>query len=98
MIQHILHWNYKDDVAEEERVTIEAELEALPNKIPSLRGLRWGPVTGGRNQTFSHTFVMLFDDMEGLEEYARHPAHVRFAAPFREACATQVVVDFEERL
>ncbi len=22
---------------------------------------------------------MLFDDMEGLQEYATHPAHVRFA-------------------
>ena len=98
MIQHILHWNYRDGLAEGDRAGIEAELEALPNKVPSLRGLRWGVVSGGRNQTFSHTFVMLFDDMEGLEEYTTHPAHVRFAASFREACAAQVVVDFEERI
>jgi len=98
MIQHILHWNYKDDITEEDRARIEADLEALPNMVPSLRALRWGTVIGGRNQTFSHTFVMLFDDMEGLQEYATHPAHIRFAAPFREACAAQVVVDFEERI
>ena len=98
MIQHILHWNYKDDVTEDVRARIEAELEALPDQVPSLRGLQWGPVTGGRNQTFSHTFVMLFDNIEGMQEYASHPAHLGFAAPFREACAAQVVVDFEERL
>ncbi len=98
MIQHVLHWNYKDDVAEEDRASIEAELEALPTQVPSLRSLRWGPVIGGRNQTFSHTFVMLFDDLEGLQEYALHPAHVSFAAPFREACAAQIVIDFKERV
>ena len=97
MIQHILHWNYRDEVPDEERARIEAELEALPARVPSLRGLRWGLVTGGRNHSFSHTFVMLFDDMEGLQEYAVHPAHVSFAAPFKEACVVQVGVDFEER-
>jgi hypothetical protein len=38
---------------------------------------------------------MYFDTMEGLAEYATHPGHVRFAGPFREACAMQVVTDFE---
>lgn len=97
MIQHILHWTYKDDVPEEERTRIEAELAALPSQVPSLRGLQWGPVVGGRNHTFSHTFVMLFDDTEGLQEYTVHPAHLRFAAHFREVC-TAIVVDFEERV
>jgi hypothetical protein len=96
MMQHILHWTYKYDVPEEERTRIETELAALPNHVPSLRGLQWGPVIGGRNHTFTHTFVMLFNDAQGLHQYTVHPAHVRFAGPFREACAEQMVVDFEE--
>jgi hypothetical protein len=96
MIQHILHWTYKDIVTQEEQTRIEAELASLPNHVQSLRGLQWGPVVGGRNHTFSHTFVMLFDDTEGLQEYTAHPAHIRFAGSFREACAAQMVVDFEE--
>lgn len=97
MIQHILMWNYKEGVSGEERARIEKELGGLARKVPALRGLRWGPVVGGRNQSFSHCFVMLFDSEEGLAEYAAHPEHIRFAGPFREACETQVVVDFKER-
>jgi hypothetical protein len=96
-IQHILQWSYQDEVPAEERARLEAELEKLPERVPSLRGLEWGPVVGGRNQSFTHCFVMYFDSMEGLADYTAHPEHVRFAGPFREACAAQVVTDFEVR-
>ena len=92
---HILMWNYKDGTPAEERARLEAELSALPQKVPTLRSLSWGPVVGGRNQSFSHCFLMLFDDQGGLEEYTVHPDHVHFATAFREACAVQVAVDFE---
>jgi hypothetical protein len=87
-------WNYKEQVPPEERARLEAELAALPSKVPTLRALHYGPVTGGRNHSFSHCFVMLFDNQAGLEAYNTHPDHVHFATTFREACATQVVVDF----
>jgi hypothetical protein len=96
MIQHIMMWNYRVEASAEERARIEGELVRLPERVPSLRRVEWGPVCGGRNQSFSHCFVMYFDDMEGLREYASHPAHVTFAAPFKEACEVQVAVDFEE--
>lgn len=94
-IQHIMQWSYRNDVPAHERARIEAELERLPQLVPALLHLEWGPVVGGRNQTFSHCFVMYFDSLEGLAEYATHPDHVRFAGPFKEACAVQVVTDFE---
>jgi hypothetical protein len=97
MIQHIMLWNYRDDVLEVEQARLEEELSALPGKVPSLRQVRWGPVVSGRNQSFSHCFVMLFDDLQGLQEYATHPAHLHFSEPFKEACAVQVVTDFEEQ-
>lgn len=94
-IQHILQWSYRDEVPAQERARIEAELEQLLERVSSLRHLEWGPVVGGRNQSFTHCFVMYFDSMAGLAEYAAHPEHERFAGPFREACAAQVVTDFE---
>jgi hypothetical protein len=98
MIQHILLWSYREGLDEEERIRLEGELTRLPERVSSLRKLEWGPVVGGRNQSFTHCFVMHFDSMEGLQEYATHPEHVAFATPFRNACSAQVVVDFRAEL
>ncbi len=95
MSTHILLWIYRDEVPPGERARLEAELELLPGNVPALRSVVWGPVVGGRNQSFSHCFVMRFDDQQGLDEYATDPSHAAFARPFKEACAVQVVVDFE---
>jgi hypothetical protein len=95
MIRHILLWNYKDRTSPEERTRIEAELVSLPAQVPSLREVAWGPVVGGRNQSFTHCFIMQFDDMDALAQYSTHAAHIKFAGPFREACTVQVVADVE---
>ncbi len=95
MIRHILLWNYKPETTPEERARLEAELEALPDRVPALRQVEWGPVVGGRNQTFSHGFIMQFDSLEALADYATHAAHIHFSVPFRDACSTQVVADIE---
>jgi hypothetical protein len=97
MIQHIMLWNYKDEVTRELQAHHERELKALVERVPSLRGLQFGPVVGGRNQSFTHGFVMYFDDMDGLREYSVHPDHQAFSGPFSEACAAQVVADVEVR-
>lgn len=95
MIRHILLWNYKPETTPEERARIEAELASLPDRVPALRQVEWGPVVGGRNQSFSHGFIMQFDSMEALAEYTTHAEHIKFSVPFRETCSTQVVSDIE---
>lgn len=95
MIQHIMLWNYKDDVTPEGRAYHEGELMKLPDLVPSLISVVYGPVVGGRNQSFEHCFVMYFEDMAGVEAYQTHPDHLVFSRAFKEACAVQVVVDFE---
>jgi hypothetical protein len=95
MIQHIMLWDYKDEITRELQARYEQELRELVDKVPSLRGLHVGQVVGGRNQSFTHCFVMYFDDMDGLREYSVHPDHEAFSGPFAEACATQVVADVE---
>lgn len=97
MIQHIMLWNYREEVTGEERARLVLELSQLPSRVPSLIDVRYGPIVGGRNQTFGHCFVMRFNDVAGLAEYNVHPAHLHFSGPFREACAVQVAADFEER-
>jgi hypothetical protein len=88
-------WNYHEEVSVEERERLQTWLEELPAQVPSLLSVQWGAVFGGRDQSFSHCFVMHFHDRDGLSEYATHPNHVRFSTAFKEACAVQVVADFE---
>ena len=95
MIRHILLWSYKPETPPAERARLEAELASLPDRVPALRHVEWGPIVGGRNQSFSHGFIMQFDSMDGLTEYTTHAEHIRFALPFGEACSTQVVSDIE---
>ncbi len=97
MIQHIMLWSYRDEVPDEERARLESAFRTLPRKIVGLNRVELGPVIGGRNQSFTHCFVMHFDDKAGLAEYAGDPEHLRVAEPFRGVCAAQVVVDFEEQ-
>jgi hypothetical protein len=95
MIQHIMLWDYRTDVTLEQQAQHERELQALVERVPSLRALQFGSVAGGRNQSFSHCFIMTFDDMNGLREYSVHPDHEKFSDSFAAACATQVVADVE---
>lgn len=94
-IYHFLMWNYKNETTPEQQAFLDSALLDLPNRVPVLRSVRRGPVVGGRNQSFSHCFVMVFDDQASLDQYNTHPEHVKFATAFREACAVQVVVDFQ---
>jgi hypothetical protein len=96
MIQHIMLWNYKDEIATGERAQVEAALVALSRNVPTVVSLEYGPVVGGRNQTFDHCFVMRFNDKDGLAEYSAHPEHLAFGPMFKEVCSVQVVADFEE--
>jgi hypothetical protein len=95
MIRHILLWTYKPETTPEERARLEAELVSLPDRVSVLRQVEWGPVIGGRNQSFSYCFIMQFDDADALAEYTTHAEHIKFALPFRDACSIQVVADVE---
>jgi hypothetical protein len=95
MVTHILLWNYRSEVPDAERRAIEAELLALPGRVPSLAGLTFGPVFRWRVREYSHACVMLFPDEAALVDYQFHPAHKAFAARFHPATAELVAIDYE---
>jgi len=95
MIIHLLLWNYRPEVPAEERAAIEAELRALPDTVPSLAGLTFGPVFRWRVREYSHACVMQFADLAALDAYQGHPAHQVFVARFHPATAELVALDYE---
>jgi len=95
MITHILLWNYKDEVRAATRQAIEAELAALPGRIPALRQLTFGPVFRWRAREYSHAAVMLFADRAALDAYQTDPIHKDFTTRFHPATSELVAVDYE---
>lgn len=100
MVKHIILWQLKDELSEEEKIKIKADiksgLEGLDGKIPGLLEIH----VETEGLASSNADLMLdssFEDEDSLKGYAVHPAHVAVAdgkvRPFTKA---RVCLDFEK--
>lgn len=99
MVKHIILWQLKDELSEQESVKVKAEikagLEALGGVIPGLLDIRVeiNPLPS------SNADVMLdtsFADEASLKGYAVHPAHVAVAdGKVRPFTKTRICMDYE---
>lgn len=89
MIHHIVCFRFKPGTPEARIERAGAELRDMPHHIPAIRGLAWGPNLAPNAAEWSHILVVRLDDMEAVNAYAAHPAHLRvvneFLAPIRDA-------------
>lgn len=98
MVKHIILWQLKDELSEEEKIKVKADikagLEGLKGKIPGLLDIK--VVTEGLAS--SNADVMLdsgFEDEASLKGYAVHPDHVAVAdGSVRPYTKTRVCLDF----
>ena len=79
MVKHIILWQLKDELSEEEKIKVKADikagLEGLAGKIPGLIEIH----VQTEGLASSNADLMLdssFEDEESLKGYAVHPAHV----------------------
>ena len=100
MVKHIILWQLKDELSEEEKIKVKADiksgLEGLAGKIPGLLEIH----VETEGLASSNADLMLdssFEDEDSLKGYAVHPAHVAVAdgkvRPFTKA---RVCLDFEK--
>lgn len=99
MVKHIILWQLKDELSEQESVKVKAEikagLEALGGVIPGLLDIRVeiNPLPS------SNADIMLdtsFADEASLKGYAVHPAHVAVAdGKVRPFTKTRICMDYE---
>lgn len=92
MIRHLVLMRFTDpaDAAE-----AKARLEALVGQVPELRSLWVGLDALGTDGAFHLALDTTFDDTDGLDAYAAHPAHVDGLAWLRPRLAARAVVDAE---
>ena len=97
MVKHIILWQLKEELSEEEKVKagIKGGLEALAGKIPGLMEIH----VQTEGLASSNADVMLdssFEDEAALKGYAVHPEHVKVAdGKVRPYTANRVCMDYE---
>lgn len=99
MVKHVILWQLKDSLTEEEKENVKREikagLEGLAGKIPGLLDIK--VYTDGLAS--SNADLMLdssFADEEALKGYAVHPEHVAVAdGKVRPFTANRVCLDYE---
>ncbi len=77
MIRHIVLVRFADATPPAERDAIFAELAALKDVLPGLRGFFHGPNVSPEPlaRGYSHAFTVDFDDATARDAYLVHPAH-----------------------
>lgn len=99
MVKHIILWQLKDELSEEEKQTVKAGikegLEGLAGKVPGLTEVHvqtQGLASSNADVMLDTTLV----DETALKGYAVHPEHVKVVdSKVRPYTKTRVCMDFE---
>ncbi len=99
MIRHIVAWNFNDTFSESENCTnsvkIKEKLEKLKNIIPGIAELQ---VKIDLLPASTHNIVLLslFESQAALDNYQKHPEHLKVGAFIKGVCHNRICIDYEE--
>ena len=96
MIVHIVMFTFKEENKRENLLKAKMMLEALVEKIPSLKSMEVGLDFMHSERSSDLVLTTTFDDKEGLSGYAVHPAHVEVVGFIKEVTEAAKVVDYEK--
>lgn len=99
MTRHIVLWKLKEGLEPEEKDRIKAGikegLEGLSGKIPGLQEIHV-QMEGRAGSTADLMLDSVFEDLEALTAYGKHPAHIEVAtAKVRPFVEQRLCLDFE---
>ena len=94
MIKHVVMWKLKSTVSEDEKLEIKRKLEALKGVVPSLKEIEVGIDFSDKAASMDLVLVSVFDSVEDLEAYAKHPAHCSVVDYVVPRVEKRAVVDF----
>jgi len=99
MVKHVVMWNFKDEVKEEEKEArkkeMKAGLESLKGKVPGLLEVSYidKPLV---SSTHDMALVTLHETKEDLAVYSGHPEHVKIADTYvRPFTKDRACLDYE---
>lgn len=94
MLVHIVMFQFKEENKEANLLWVKAMLDALPSKIDTLKSMEVGMDISRSERSFDLVLTSLFEDQDGLNEYAVHPAHLEVVSVIKEVTSLAKVVDY----
>lgn len=99
MVHHIVMWNFKEEVKEENKAGLKSDmavnLKNLVGKIPGLLSVDFveNPIS---SSTHEMALVTTFEKAEDIKMYATHPEHVYVADTYvRPYTCGRACLDYE---
>ena len=99
MVNHIVMWNFKDEIKEDDKaglkLAMEENLKALVGKVPGLLTAKFvaEPLP---TSTHDMALVTTFEKVEDVKVYGSHPEHVAVADTYvRPYVCNRACLDFE---
>ena len=99
MVYHIVMWNFKDEIEEDKKATLQAEmakqLEGLVGKVPGLLSAKF-VATPLATSTHDMALVTTLENAEDVKVYGSHPDHVAVADKYvRPYVCNRACLDYE---
>lgn len=97
MLRHAVFFSFKDESSDEDIQAVIDAFAALPAKIDAIADFEWGTNNSpeGKDDGFTHCFLLSFKSLEDRDLYIPHPAHKGdFADVLRPHMKDVFVVDY----
>ena len=94
MIIHIVLFQFKKENKEQNIKKVSEMLEALPEKVPTLKSMEVGLNYSDSERAMDLSLVATFDNKVGLEQYATHPDHMKVVEYIKGVVTESRVVDY----
>jgi len=96
VLRHVVLIRFKLETAPDQIRAIESAFGALKDKIAGTEELEWGINSSpeGKDQGFTHCFLLTFGSAAARDAYLPHPDHQAFSALLRPYVDQVLVIDY----
>ena len=94
MIDHLVFLAAREDASPEDIEDLVSSIRGLKDTVPSVVDLSVGENFSERSGGYTHGIFGRFENVEGLQEYLKHPDHLAVVEKL-DAFTTRIVVDYE---
>lgn len=96
VLRHVVMYKFKADQTPRRVQEVVDTFSALPSQIDVILDFECGTNVSreGKSEGFTHVFVVTFADEAALDEYLKHPAHLKYVDVVKDRREKVVVFDY----